>query len=244
MIMCSVEKLNEAYEYLRNSGVIHTKKDLAESMSANRVNISKAFAGDKKYLTESFLKRLNSTFGNIFNEQWLLGESDNMLKDALITENEVIPKIIEFENFPFVSQKAYAGYLSGYADAEYVETLPTVAFPVDHTPQGNYLVFEVKGDSMNDGSYDSYLDGDLVLCREIQIDLWKDSKLHFDKWDFVIVHEDGIIIKRIIDHDVENRTITIHSLNPDKKTYPDKEINLCEVRQILNVVNMMRPRKR
>ena len=180
-------------------------------------------------------------FQNIIEHGYCL-EKESQFKNEI--EDEVIPKIIEFENFPFVSQKAYAGYLSGYADAEYVETLPTVAFPVDHTPQGNYLVFEVKGDSMNDGSYDSYLDGDLVLCREIQIDLWKDSKLHFDKWDFVIVHEDGIIIKRIIDHNVENHTITIHSLNPDKKTYPDKEINLCEVRQILNVVNMMRPRKR
>lgn len=52
--MYSVQKLNEAYEYLRNNGKIHTKKDLAELMSANRVNVSKAFAGDKKYLTESF----------------------------------------------------------------------------------------------------------------------------------------------------------------------------------------------
>lgn len=200
----------------------------------------------EKGITEASSEVLSDFFATYkeVNPEYILTGNGRMLKDTLITENEVIPKIIEFENFPFVSQKAYAGYLSGYADAEYVETLPTVAFPVDHTPQGNYLVFEVKGDSMNDGSHDSYLDGDLVLCREIRMDLWKDSKLHFNKWDFVIIHEDGIIIKRIIDHNVENHTITIHSLNPDKEAYPDKEINLCEVRQILNVISMMRPRRR
>ena len=97
---------------------------------------------------------------------------------------------------------------------------------------------------MNDGTYDSYLEGDLLLCREVSMDLWKESKLHFTKWDIVIVHNEGVIVKRIIRHDVENHTITIHSLNPDKKEYPDKTIDLCEVRQILNVVSMMRPRRR
>lgn len=240
--MCDVQRLNEAYEYLRDNGKVHTKKDLAEAMGANRVNISKAFNGDEKYLTKSFLIRLNNTFGDIFDIGWLLGEDNgNMLRIG--KNNEVLPKIIEFENFPFVSQKAYAGYLSGYADAEYMESLPTVAFPVDHTPLGKYLVFEVKGDSMDDGSYESYLEGDLLLCQEVGMDLWKDSKLHFTKWDFVIVHEEGVLIKRIIDHNVENHTITIHSLNP-RPEYPDRVIDLAEVRQILNVVSMMRPRRR
>ena len=240
--MCNVQRLNEAYEYLRNNGEVHTQKDLAGLMGANRISISRAFKGDEKYLTKSFLIRLNSTFGNIFNNSWLLGEDENMLRNT--TNDEATPKIMEFENFPFVSQKAYAGYLSGWADNEYVESLPTVAFPVDHTPLGKYLVFEVKGDSMNDGTYDSYLDGDLLLCREVRMDLWKDSKLHFEKWDFVIVHDEGVIVKRITGHDVKNHTITIHSLNQDKSKYPDQVIDLCEVRQILNVVNMMRPRKR
>lgn len=240
--MCNVQRLNEAYEYLRNNGKVHTQKDLAGLMGANRISISRAFKGDEKYLTKSFLIRLNSTFGNIFNNRWLLGEDENMLMDT--TKDEASPKIMEFENFPFVSQKAYAGYLSGWSDNEYVDSLPTVAFPIDHIPHGNYIVFEVKGDSMNDGTYDSYLDGDLLLCREVRMDLWRDSRLHFSKWDFVIVHEDGVIVKRIIEHDVENHTITIHSLNQDKTRYPDEKIDLCRVRQILNVVNMMRPRKR
>ena len=140
-----------------------------------------------------------------------------------------------------MNQYAYAGYLSGYQTDTYIDSLPTIPFIADHEMKGNYIAFEVKGDSMNDGTEESYLEGDKLFCREIPQHLWVDSKLHIRKWDFVIVHEEGILIKRIIDHDVQNHTITVHSLND---FYPDKVIDLADVRQIFNVVEMQRPKRR
>jgi phage repressor protein C with HTH and peptisase S24 domain len=122
-----------------------------------------------------------------------------------------------------------------------MNTLPTIPFIADHEGHGNYIAFEVRGDSMNDGTEESYLEGDRLLCREVPQHLWVDSKLHIKKWDFVIVHEEGIIVKRIIDHNVDNHTITVHSLND---MYPDRVIDLSEVKQIFNVVEMQRPRRR
>lgn len=231
----------EASEILRtiieNEGITYSA--LSKKMGLNRAQpIYDIRDGKVKRISTNYADKILLAFPQ-YDKAWLLSGEGEPIKKKI--EDEAISKIIEFENFPFVSQKAYAGYLSGYADAEYVDSLPTVAFPVDHTPLGKYLVFEVKGDSMDDGSYDSYLSGDLLLCREVRMDLWKDSTLHFTKWDFVIVHEEGILVKRIVNHDVVNHTITIHSLN---ELYPDRVIDLCEVRQILNVVNMMRPRRR
>ena len=94
---------------------------------------------------------------------------------------------------------------------------------------------------MNDGTEESYLEGDRLLCREIKRELWIDSKLHIRKWDFVIVHKEGVLIKRIVEHNVENGTITVHSLNP---IYPDKVISLAEVYQIFNVIEFLRPKRR
>lgn len=144
-------------------------------------------------------------------------------------------------NVPLVNQYAYAGYLCGYADNEYIETLPTVPFILDQEAHGKYMAFEVKGDSMDDGTDEAYKEGDRLLCREIYQQYWAESKLHIRKWDFVIVHADGILIKRITDHDTVNHTITIHSLNP---FYPDRVLDLREVRQIFNVIEMSRPRRR
>ena len=211
----------------------------AKEIGINPTQIYDLQRGKIKRISEGIATKILSVYPH-YNKAWLLSGEGSPEKKI---NSEVEPAIIEFENFPLVSQRAYAGYLSGYADPEYVETLPTVAFPVDHTPLGKYLVFEVKGDSMDDGTYESYLEGDLLLCREVRMDLWKESKLHFTKWDFVIVHEEGVLVKRIIDHNVENHTITIHSLNPSPE-YPDRVIDLAEVRQILNVVSMMRPRRR
>lgn len=180
-----------------------------------------------------------------WNMDWILYEKGEPTINAPITNVEVLEAVPLNQNYiinvPLVNQYAQAGYSCGYQDAAYIATLPTIPFIIDHEAKGNYVAFEVRGDSMNDGTEESYLEGDRLLCREIAPHLWVDSKLHIRKWDFIIVHEEGILVKRIIDHDVENHTITIHSLN---NMYPDRVIDLAEVKQIFNVIELQRPRRR
>lgn len=213
----------------------------AESIGVKYQRIFDLQKGKVKKISSSLANDIISKYGQ-FNLTWLLtGEGEmlntpNQLSDeASLIDEPIILRV------PLVSQYAQAGYLSGYADAAYMATLPTIPYIVDHEAQGHYVAFEVKGDSMNDGTEDAILEGDRLLCREIQPHLWVDSKLHIRKWDFVIVHTEGILVKRIIDHDVENHTITIHSLN---SMYPDKVINLADVKQIFNVIELQRPRRR
>ena len=206
---------------------------------SNNVTITRII-NEKRSPSKSTCEKIVAAFPK-YNLTWLLTVAGNMLTNITsLNEASFIDKPIIL-HVPLVSQYAQAGYLCGYADAAYMATLPTIPYIVDHEAQGHYVAFEVKGDSMNDGTEDSILEGDRLLCREIMPHLWADSKLHFRKWDFVIVHSDGILVKRIIDHDVENHTITIHSLN---SLYPDKVINLADVKQIFNVIELQRPRRR
>ncbi|WP_202980637.1 S24 family peptidase [Chryseobacterium viscerum] len=148
---------------------------------------------------------------------------------------------LKIMNVPLANQYAQAGYLSRFADEEYIESLPTIPFTDDVEHRGEYMCFEVKGDSMDNGSYESYLEGDIILCRNIRQDYWM-SKLHYDKWDFVIVHrEKGILVKRIINHDVENGIITLHSLN---EYYEDFEIHLKDVAKLFNIISTRRKNNR
>jgi DNA-binding XRE family transcriptional regulator len=138
---------------------------------------------------------------------------------------------------PLVNQYAYAGYLSGFADEEYLDDLPHIPFYADREYKGEYMAFEVRGDSMDDGSRQSIIEGDILLCREISATYWQ-HKLHIHKWNFVIVHrEDGILIKQIAAHNVNTGIITIHSLNP---LYEDKKLNLKDIVQLFNVVKIER----
>lgn len=240
--MGKVERLNDAYQYLRSIGKIHTQTDLAKAMNANRVTISNALKDRGGYLNDDFLSRFCRAFDGLFNLDWLLTGTGAMLEKnpSLFSNAEPLsPDHIIY--VPLVNQYAYAGYMCGYADTEYIEALPRIPFIVDHEAHGNYMAFEVKGDSMDDGTTDSLIEGDRLLCREIKPEFWIECKLHIRKWDFVIVHKEGILVKRITEHDVQNHTIKIHSLNP---LYEDRMIHLKDVRQIFNVIELSRPRRR
>lgn len=183
---------------------------------------------------------INKITANIPNTDinWLITGEGSMLKSDKQKEEvrEIDPEYMEVE---LISKYAYAGYLTGYGDMEYLEMLPKVKVIVDRMVRGNYKCFEVKGDSMVDGSFESWLDGDIVLGREVKRELWL-PKLHINKCDFIIVHKDGILLKRIISQDNNNGTITIHSLNPDKSSYPDEEIYLNDIMQIFSTVQLVK----
>lgn len=74
-----VKRMNEAFNYLRNKGLIRTQKDLANLMHAAESNISKALKGDEAILTDRFLRRLSAAFGGVFNLEWLLTGEGEML---------------------------------------------------------------------------------------------------------------------------------------------------------------------
>ena len=209
--------------------------------------ISQQVVADALGINITNIRRYDDLSKRSLNEIMIIAKATGIDMSELIGVN--IPQINEAEpvteiitkRVPLVNQYAYAGYLTGYQDQEYIDQLPTVLFDVDHDPKGNYLAFEVKGDSMNDGSDESYKDGDRLLCREIPSHLWCNSKLHLRKWDFVIVHKEGVLVKRITEHDVQNHTITIHSLNP---FYEDQVIDLVDVYQIFNVIEYQRKTRR
>lgn len=149
--------------------------------------------------------------------------------------NEVSYGDLIIMNVPLVSRYAYDDYLNNYLDDDYVNRLPKFPFSKGGE-QGRYIAFEMEGDSMIDDT-DRYVEGAILLCREIPKSLWGQITQYMKKWDFVIVHKEGILIKRVVDHDVENHRLTLHSLNP---LYSDRIVDLVDVRQIFNVVKLQR----
>lgn len=143
---------------------------------------------------------------------------------------------------PLVEEYAQAGYLSGFSDQAFLKELPKHPIIVDKYHKGNYFAFRVIGDSMDDGSKMSIPSRSIVVGREIQKTLWT-SRFHIHRYkEFIIVHKEGILIKEITSHDVDNGVIECHSYNPDKEKYPDFKLNLDEIDQMLNIVNITTPR--
>ena len=225
------ERIKRIAEKLYNGNV----NEMCKAIGVKQATMSNIVAGRK---SKPSFEVINAIINNSsINSDWLITGEGSMLQKDVRDEAFRIP-YPNVKMIPLVSQYAQAGYLCGFADEEYMETLPTIPFIVDHEPHGNYVVFEVKGDSMYNGSFDSLTEGDLLMCREIPFDHWK-NKLFINKWkNFVVVHKtEGILVKKIINHNVEQGVITLHSLNP---IYKDIEICLSEVAQLFSVVKIMR----
>lgn len=185
-------------------------------------------------LSKSQVNQINAVFNSKSEITSQLNESTAKYKTEAISVDFTEMNVMMV---PLVSKFAYAGYLDNLGDDEYIGDMPTVAFANDVQNKGDYLAFEVKGDSMDNGLSNAILEGDILLARNIRHDFWR-SKLHIRKWNFIIVHKErGILIKRITEHNTETNELTLHSLND---YYEDIKIHLKDVQAIYNVVDSKR----
>lgn len=202
--------------------------EIAEKLSISPQNLNNWL--NVKDIKVSTLYRIASAINKTI---YFFFENDN----GNLTMPEVQP---DATVAPLISQFAYAGYLAGFADHDYLEAQPSFVAARRHNG-GHYIAFEVRGDSMDDGTKRSICEGDILLGRELRKDLWQ-FRLHIPKV-FVIVHRsDGIICKEIIAHDVESGIIVCHSWNPDPE-YQDFEIDMRDVLQLFYVKEISRDNK-
>ncbi|MDR1678222.1 MAG: hypothetical protein LBR81_00370 [Prevotellaceae bacterium] len=78
-----LERIKEIIRYLiftQKIGYESIQKDLTNVLKSEKSVISRALNGDEKYLTDNFLVKLNSAFGEEFNLEWLLTGKGDMLK--------------------------------------------------------------------------------------------------------------------------------------------------------------------
>lgn len=153
------------------------------------------------------------------NPMWLMHGKGDMYF------GKVSPVISNLGYAPFVSQRVYTGYLNGLSDKEYMDSLDKIPYIEDDETKGNVLAIEVSGDSMDDGTAEGYCTGDIVLAKEVALD-----KVPFWKYDFVIVHKTGILIKRIVN--ISDKSITVHSLNSE---YGDVNLQTSDIIKIFVV---------
>lgn len=213
-----------------------TQNQVAAMFNCKQSNISgmeKSMRDLEPYQKEILVQKYGETAVNKYNK--VQSNDIDTKSPSSIQSNAHAVEDLNYMNVPVVHIKARCGYLAGYADEGYIDSLPTMPVIVDKTYHGRYMIFEAEGDSMDDGTRNSICDGDKLLCREVRRDLWL-PKLHINDWYFVIVHRtEGIAIKQITAQD-ENGNITCHSLND---MFNDYSVNLDDVAEIYNVIKVV-----
>lgn len=214
--------------------------ELADYLKVSSVSVRKWKRGEVTPRSEYMLGIAKKFETDV---SYLLEDGSNSAKETSVKTKEQLMDIGGGDHVmivPLVEYYAAAGYMSGWHDTEYLDTLRKHSIIVDKVHFGKYRAFRVKGDSMDNDSRDSISEGDVVTGRSIDREFWK-NKLHLHRWlDYVIVHKDeGIVLKRIIKHDVDRGVITCHSLN---EIYSDYEINLDDCFELYNIVRVEKSR--
>ena len=92
------ERMNAAFNYLRDHGYLHTQKDMADAIGSTAPNVSRMLKGDPKVLTDNICVRVQRSYGCI-SANWLMhGEGEMLVVDepteqgdpTLAAKNETI----------------------------------------------------------------------------------------------------------------------------------------------------------
>ncbi|WP_286895014.1 MULTISPECIES: hypothetical protein [Sphingobacterium] len=201
-------------------------------------------------LTREVVINIITTFNTTEEEVFEVSESKTIKSNARDIGNPEIYDEDGDQKFTEISPGRYrmgtelvpvyaqAGYLTGYADKEFIEELPKHYITVDKYVRGKYRSFEISGHSMDNGDVKEAMpDGTIATGREVKRELWK-SKLHNHQWpNWIFVHRtEGIVAKQIAHQDLETGQLILRSLNPDKDKYPDIQVFMDEIEQIYNVI--------
>lgn len=139
--------INERIRFIIEKLFSGNKSALAKKIGEDSQKISNIYL-DKTKASLSVVEKICSNIENI-NSKWLLFGIGKPFEDEKGTSvlTVVIDKYNE-ELVPLVPIYAYAGYLRGYSDPEFVKTLPIG--DRETFKDGTYRDFEIKGDSMEE----------------------------------------------------------------------------------------------
>ncbi len=130
------------------------------------------------------------------------------------------------DNIELVTEKAKAGYITGYADPEYIKELPVFQLPF-LTKSKKYRTFQIKGDSMLPVPDGAWVTGEFVQD-------WHSIK--GGKPYIVLTLNDGVVFKIVENLIYNNDRLRLHSLNTQYESY---EVPVSEIREIWRFVNFI-----
>ncbi|MFH1159619.1 MAG: helix-turn-helix domain-containing protein [bacterium] len=166
---------------------------------------------DLQGLPESQMRQIERGY-----DVFLKGSNLRILASTVGNDNE--------ENIELVSEKAKAGYASGFADPEYIRILPTFRLPF-LSKQKKYRTFQVSGDSMLPIPHGAYVTG--VFVQDWTTIRDKDAYI-------LLTSEEGIVFKVVENRIKHDGKLVLHSLN---RLYDPFDLAVADIREVWQFVH-------
>lgn len=211
----------------KNIKVLRDLKKLSQEQLAEELGITRprlgAYEEGRNEPPIDILISLSSFF-QISIDALLKGDLSQTDPEALmkIGKNRILfPIKVDKDNndvIEVVPVKASAGYLTGYADPEFIHALPIMNLPFKIV--GKHRAFTIKGDSMP-----PLKDGSTVVGKYVEsLDEIKDGQTYI-----VLTKNDGVVYKRLYREKKKLNHIKFHSDNPAYEPYTIPADEILEV---------------
>ncbi len=198
-----------------------TQNDLADQLDVQRTMIS-AYEDGRSEPKLATLQKLSDIL-EVGVEELLEHDIENLGRRAMQKRGLNILTIAaddsDRENITLVGQKASAGYLNGFADPEYMETLPQFHLP-NLSRQATYRAFELSGDSML-----PLVPGTIVIGAYVeQLKQIKSGGTYV-----LVTQTEGVVYKRVFNYLAENGKLFLVSDNEHYKPYEVRGEDVLEI---------------
>lgn len=228
-----------------NIRFLRKQKKLTQDDLAIKIGVKRSLIGSyeegraipKLSLLQAMAFYFNVALNDLLDKDLSNQESnDNIDKQLLGNNLRVLATVTDKQNEELISivpAKAAAGYLNGYGDVEFVESLTAFSLPLPEISHDRtYRIFQIKGDSMEPVPSGTY-----IICR--YSDNWyniKDGKTYV-----VLTKDEGIVYKRLYNKLEETKTLEMVSDNPQYTPFSVHISNVLEVWMAIGFISFQLP---
>lgn len=204
--------------HLKGQGIVNNQKDFALKIGyLSESSFSQAIR--KNPLPDELILKIKNVYS--YFEEWINNNDKTTTQEVTpVPEDDYM--MVEFEDL-----ETAAGKLGG-SDLLVLPERKRRLVPKEYK-KGNYLVVRVHGHSMDDNTKRSISEGEELLIKEC---FESDFNLPIRNKLFVIVTNEGSVIKQIKEIDKKNEVIICHSFNPNWEDYP---VSFNEIIQLFTV---------
>jgi transcriptional regulator with XRE-family HTH domain len=225
-----------------NIKMLRKRAKRSQEEMANQFGLTRSsYSGYENNVAEPNIATLNNiskfygiTLDDLVNNDFsLYSEADWSIIDRGVYADtkggklRVLMSVVDQNNeelIEMIPQAARAGYISGYADPEYLKVLPTFSLPF-LSKDKKYRSFPIEGDSMPPVSHGSFVTGEFIQN-------WNSIKNGTPC--IVVTKNDGIVFK-IVNNLIESqRSLQLCSTNP---LYPPYMVNANDILEVWKFVN-------
>ena len=218
-----IAQVNENIKFLRKK-FGYTQETFAEAVGIKRSLVGAYEEGRADPRLNNLLK-----MSEIFNVSvdTIISKNVSQLSDEdLHKKDEGEARILsitvdseENENIELIPQKASAGYMNGYADPSYIETMPRFQLPI-LPKNATYRAFEISGDSML-----PLQSGTIIIGEYIEnVTHIKNGKTYI-----LLSKDEGVVYKRVFNYVDDTGKLFLVS---DNKSYSPYQIDAKDVIEV------------